>query len=534
MACSIRAWPTWCPAWASFLGLRCLTRARAHDRHGRAGWLSTAAFALGACGIWAMHFIAMLGFTIPGQQIHYNIALTIASMVLAIAVVGAGLFIVGYGDGTWPRLATAGVLVGLGVASMHYMGMAAMSMPDSMSYSPGLFGLSLVIAIVAGTAALWIGTWVKGLAATLGASLVMGVAVNGMHYTGMAALRVTKGMAVMPGTQASGSSASSFVVPLVFGISLAALVLTLVVSLARTEEEIAEDALIEQRLKDAAAREPVARGTPSGPRAAPATLPSPSGYPSAFTKPPARELPRTWQPAGGPGRLPCQPGRGRARERRPAGHPRPRGQRPGHAAAGPLTAGVTPRDHPSGLSPGGETAVPPRGPIGRVRFMDAQLSPGGETHRTPLEEPIGRVRFMDAQRVNLDGFAAPDPSLGLIAMSSPGDPAPGLVITGGRVTELDGRPEAEFDSIDEFIARHGLDLTVAGEAMALDDIALARLMVDPFTPRAEVIRLTAGATPAKLARVLALLAPAELAMAMTKLRARRTPVQPGARHQPAR
>ncbi len=159
--------------------------------------------------------------------------------------------------------------------------------------------------------------------------------------------------------------------------------------------------------------------------------------------------------------------------------------------------------------------------------MDARLPPEGGTPRsslrTPPQETIGRVRFMDAQRVNLDGFAAPDPRLGLIAMSAPGDPAPSLVITEGRVTELDGRAEADFDSIDEFIARHGLDLAAAGEAMALDDIALARLMVDPFTPRAEVIRLTAGVTPAKLARVLALLAPAELTMAMTKLRARRTP-----------
>ncbi len=270
----------------SFLGLRCLTRARAHDARGRAGWLCAAAFALGACGIWAMHFIAMLGFTIPGQQIHYDVALTIASMLLAVAVVGAGLFIVGYGAGTWPRLITAGVLVGIGVASMHYLGMAAMSMPDSMSYSPGLFGVSILIAIVAGTAALWIGTWVRGLAATFGASLVMGVAVNGMHYTGMAALRVTKGTGSMAAMPVSGSSASSFVVPLVFGISLAALVLTLVVSLARTEDEIAEDALIEQRLKVAAAREADSRVVvrPAG-SARPA--PAQSGYPSAFTKPPA-------------------------------------------------------------------------------------------------------------------------------------------------------------------------------------------------------------------------------------------------------
>jgi propanediol dehydratase large subunit len=137
--------------------------------------------------------------------------------------------------------------------------------------------------------------------------------------------------------------------------------------------------------------------------------------------------------------------------------------------------------------------------------------------------PIGRVRFMDAQRVNLDGFAVENPELGLVAFDSPHDPKPSLVLTDGAVSELDGVAAADFDTIDEFIARHGLDLAVAEEAMALSDVALARLMVDPGVPRAEVVRLTAGLTPAKLAVVLAMLRPAELGMAMTKLRARRTP-----------
>ena len=94
---------------------------------------------------------------------------------------------------------------------MHYLGMAAMIMPDSMSYSPLLFALSVVIAVVAGTAALWIGTWVRGIGATVGASLVMGAAVSGMHYTGMAAMRVYPGaMPAMP-----GASGDSFLLPLV-------------------------------------------------------------------------------------------------------------------------------------------------------------------------------------------------------------------------------------------------------------------------------------------------------------------------------
>jgi propanediol dehydratase large subunit len=136
---------------------------------------------------------------------------------------------------------------------------------------------------------------------------------------------------------------------------------------------------------------------------------------------------------------------------------------------------------------------------------------------------IGRFRFMDEQRVNLDGFAVEDPALGLVAFGSPDDPTPSLVVRDGRVVELDGRPEAEFDSVDEFIARHGLDLAVADEAMALDDVAFARLVVSPDVPRSEVVRLAAGMTPAKLARVLASLRPAELVIAMTKARARRTP-----------
>jgi len=139
------------------------------------------------------------------------------------------------------------------------------------------------------------------------------------------------------------------------------------------------------------------------------------------------------------------------------------------------------------------------------------------------ERPIGRFRFMDAQPVNLDGFAVPDPELGLIAFDSPADPEPSLVVRDGRVVELDSRTEAEFDVLDAFIAAHGIDLDVAEEAMALSDVAFARRLVDPAVPRAEVVRLAGGMTPAKLARALALLRPAELVIAMTKCRARRTP-----------
>jgi propanediol dehydratase large subunit len=138
-------------------------------------------------------------------------------------------------------------------------------------------------------------------------------------------------------------------------------------------------------------------------------------------------------------------------------------------------------------------------------------------------QPVGRIRFMDQQRVNLDGFAHEDVGLGLKATDSPHDPAPSLVMRSGRVVEMDGRAAGDFDALDTMIAAHGIDLTVAEEAMALDDRAFARLFVDVDTSRAEVVRLCAGTTPAKLARVVGLLRPAELVIAMTKMRARRTP-----------
>src|SRR6478736_2212311 len=133
------------------------------------------------------------------------------------------------------------------------------------------------------------------------------------------------------------------------------------------------------------------------------------------------------------------------------------------------------------------------------------------------------MRVLDAKPVNLDGFSVTNPELGLVAMRSPHDPEPSLVVHDGVVVELDGKAGEDFDVIDEFIARYGLDLEIAPEAMALDDAVLARMTVDVNVPRAEMVRLIGGTTPAKLARVVALLTPVEMQMAMSKMRARRTP-----------
>jgi propanediol dehydratase large subunit len=138
-------------------------------------------------------------------------------------------------------------------------------------------------------------------------------------------------------------------------------------------------------------------------------------------------------------------------------------------------------------------------------------------------EPIGRFRFMNEQRVNLDGFATPAPELGLVAFNGLNDPSPSIGINAGRIVEMDGRSESDFDSIDEFIARHGIDLTVAQEAMAIDSTEFARRLVDPNHSRKSIVRLASGMTPAKLAEILSQLSAAELVIAMTKMRARRTP-----------
>src|SRR4029079_15856239 len=107
--------------------------------------------------------------------------------------------------------------------------------------------------------------------------------------------------------------------------------------------------------------------------------------------------------------------------------------------------------------------------------------------------------------------------------NGPNDPEPELVVEGGRVVAIDGRGEAEFDVIDRFIASHGLDLDAAREASAFSDAEIARSLVDVDVSRDELVRLSRGLTPARLARIAALLDPVEMMFALKKLRARRAP-----------
>ncbi|MCP3754223.1 MHYT domain-containing protein [Streptomyces sp. TBY4] len=216
------------------LGLRCTVRALAATTGtSRRNWLLTAASAIGT-GIWTMHFVAMLGFHVTGTEIRYNVPLTILSLLVAMIVVGAGVFAVGYGKDRGRALVLGGLTTGLGVASMHYLGMAALRLHGSVSYEPLTVGLSVAIAVVAATAALWAALNIKSPVAVAVASLVMGGAVSSMHYTGMLAVAVE----VIPSDAAlPGVTAMQFIFPLAVGLGSYLFITSAFVALSPTADE---------------------------------------------------------------------------------------------------------------------------------------------------------------------------------------------------------------------------------------------------------------------------------------------------------
>ena len=247
-----------------FLGLQCTTRARANQGAARARWLALGAAAIGSTGIWVMHFIAMLGFTIPGQSIRYNVPVTILSMVIAVVVVGIGTFIVGFRQGNGPLL-LGGVIIGCGVASMHYLGMSAIRVQGSLSYNLLLVAASVVIAVIAGTAALWAALRLDTLRSTFVAALIMGVAVSGMHYTGMAALQVYPAPGLTVNTSET-ASALAFLLPLILSLSAVGFILSSVIALSPTATEILEQGERMARIARTSQYEPpVGRGRPAAP-----------------------------------------------------------------------------------------------------------------------------------------------------------------------------------------------------------------------------------------------------------------------------
>jgi NO-binding membrane sensor protein with MHYT domain len=148
-------------------------------------WLLAAAITMGG-GIWSMHFVAILAFIMP-IPMTYDIGLTILSLVVAVFVTGGGFYVIGRQSASMLRLVLSGIFMGLGIAAMHYTGMAAMRGHAELSYEPIFVALSLVIAIGASTVALWLAFRTTDLGQKLIAAVVMGLAISGMHYTGMRA-----------------------------------------------------------------------------------------------------------------------------------------------------------------------------------------------------------------------------------------------------------------------------------------------------------------------------------------------------------
>ncbi|MGA9725786.1 MAG: MHYT domain-containing protein [Candidatus Binatus sp.] len=151
----------------------------------RRAWLVAAALTMGG-GIWAMHFVAMLAFVMP-MPMSYDIGLTALSLVVAILVTGVGFYVISRQSASPLRLVLSGIFMGLGIAGMHYTGMAALRGNVELSYAPLLVALSLAIAIGASTVALWVAFRTTDLWQKLAAAVVMGLAISGMHYTGMRA-----------------------------------------------------------------------------------------------------------------------------------------------------------------------------------------------------------------------------------------------------------------------------------------------------------------------------------------------------------
>ncbi|MFD4353407.1 MHYT domain-containing protein [Nocardia sp. NPDC058519] len=215
----------------SMLALRCMVRSRASGMHG--GWLTAAAIALGGTGIWVMHFIAMLGFSVRGVTIRYNVPITLFSAAVAMGVVWLGLSIVVRRSWDSAALPVGGTITGLGVGAMHYAGMYAMKTDAEIIYDPVVVAASLAIAVVASIAALWFALHIHGIVATMGAALLMGVAVTGMHYTGMFSMSAHTSAHV---AHASGATAAQLLTPLIIGISMVTMILLMQVGITEAED----------------------------------------------------------------------------------------------------------------------------------------------------------------------------------------------------------------------------------------------------------------------------------------------------------
>jgi PAS domain S-box-containing protein len=183
-------------ALASYTALDLATRMRAASGRARRAWLVAAAIAMGG-GIWSMHFVGMLAFSLPGIEISYDPFLTLLSLAIPIAVAAAAFAVVGRRP---QALLASGCAMGLGISGMHYTGMAAMRMAAFIAYDPRWVVFSIVIAISASVVALWLAFRKTSAIQRLFAGFVMGLAISGMHYAAM------EGAMFLPTTPMAGQT----------------------------------------------------------------------------------------------------------------------------------------------------------------------------------------------------------------------------------------------------------------------------------------------------------------------------------------
>src|SRR6266849_1354945 len=190
-----------------------------------------------------MHFVAMLAFIMP-TPMSYDIGLTTLSLVVAIFVTGSGFYVISRQSASPLRLVLSGIFMGLGIAAMHYTGMAAMRGHAELSYDRLFVALSLVIAIGASTAALWLAFRTTDLWQKLAAAVVMGLAISGMHYTAMrAAIFAAHGL--VHEAQVDASLDQTSLALAIAGITFAILAFASITSLS--EQKRAEEALRQAR-----------------------------------------------------------------------------------------------------------------------------------------------------------------------------------------------------------------------------------------------------------------------------------------------
>jgi NO-binding membrane sensor protein with MHYT domain/signal transduction histidine kinase/ActR/RegA family two-component response regulator len=202
-------------SFASYVALDLAKRVPAANNSVAVTWWVGGSVAMGT-GIWSMHFVGMLAFSLP-IALGYTPLLTFVSWVAAVAVSVVALGLASRGSLTWQRLAGGSLAMGAGICAMHYLGMAALDMSPPIDWSAALVAASAAIAVVASAAALMIFFGLRRVSKhrefpyQVAAAAVMGIAISGMHYTGMAAAGFPEGSVCLSATLLSSGSLSLWV-----------------------------------------------------------------------------------------------------------------------------------------------------------------------------------------------------------------------------------------------------------------------------------------------------------------------------------